>query len=617
MNNLSDLFREIGNRLFRWTAKIEYYHKSFYKRKLLTALLFNLGILAFTAVFGYIRYETCDDYLPAFFVSGVFGEYTHQLIYMNTLYTRFLTFLSSTIKEVPWYAIILFGLSFVGMTHFTWLLLSFNPKRKLMLSYVIAMVVLWFGLDIYTAMQFTKVAMLLSGPALWGVLVLCFSGESPRNHKIYSVFCLILFQIGGLIRFQSLLFLIVMTPVICTVMFLSDLWKNHDWKKSIRPYMQCAIWFVCLFAIAGLFFGYHKYVYNSTSYGRFMMKRDHHSHMLMNYGDIGYERYEDAYKKIGFSKADADLLQHWYFGSPEYYTSEKLDYLVSETSALTQLKTNPKQFLLSRCLFLKGQFEHVRMNAVLILLLFGAIFLRNKNAAFWGGALAYYAAVAVLAYRGRIVDRIAYCMLLFALISMIYGLQRAFLYQRWNPFSASRLCYAKLLAYTMGLVLLAGPTLSCLKYFYINGEQYYLRKNQNGAKDVLEYISSHKDMVFASSAVFTSKFRGAQPFRRFVFGEYSNAVPAHGCLMYCSPQQFTRNHVTPTDFPKQLVDNDNLYLISSNDKTTLLYQVEVFLNYIKEHYYPDVKVKKIKEFDSGFTVYKFYNELPEENNQNS
>ena len=85
MISLFELYRKIGNSLFRWTARIEYYHRFLYTRKLLTALLFNLGIFAFTAVFGYIRYDTCDDYLPAFFVSGVFGEYTHQLIYMNTL----------------------------------------------------------------------------------------------------------------------------------------------------------------------------------------------------------------------------------------------------------------------------------------------------------------------------------------------------------------------------------------------------------------------------------------------------------------------------------------------------------------------------------------------------
>lgn len=613
MNNQLDLYRKIGNSLFRWTARIEYCHRFLYERKLLTALLFNLGMLTFAAVFGFIRYETSDDYISALFVSGVFGEYTHQLIYMNTLYTRFLAFLSSTFKEFPWYATVLFGLAFVGLTHFIWLILSFNPKRKLLLSYIIAVIVLWFGLDIYTAIQYTKVAMLLSGPALWGLFFLLFSGESLRDHKGYFVFCLILFQIGGLIRFQSLLFLIVMIPVVCAVMFLSDLRKTGDWKKSIRPYMQCAILFVCFFMIAGLFFGYHKYVYNSTPYGRFIMERDHHSHMLMNYGDISYEKYEDAYKKIGFSKADVDLLEHWYFGSPEYYTSEKLDFLVEETSALTLLKRNPKAFFSSRMLFLKNRFKHVRLAAVWILLLFGIIFLKNKDAAFWGGALSYYAAVFVLAYRGRVVDRIAYCMLLLALMIMICGLRRASLYQRWNLHSAGSLCYAKLLTFAIGLVLFAGPTLSCLKYYYINGEQYYLRKTQDGAKDVLEYIGSHKDMVFASSVVFTAKFRGAQPFRRFVFGQYSNTVPAHGCLMYCSAQQFTQNHVSPVDFPKQLVDNDNLYLISLNDQTTLLYQVEVFLNFIKEHYYPNVKVKKIKEFDSGFTVYKYYNDPPEEN----
>lgn len=610
MNAFFDLFRKIEERLFGLTAKIEYYHKPVYNRLFLTALLFNIAMLAFTAVFGYIRYETTDDYLPAFYVSGVFGEYTHQLIYMNTLYTRFLTFLSSTFKELPWYAMVLFGLTFVGMTHFTWLLLSFNPKRKLIFSYLIAVVILWFGLDIYTAMQYTKVAMILSGPALWGAFTLFLSGKSLRNHKGYFILCLILFQLGGLIRFQSLFFLIIMAPVICAVMFLFELWKTGNWKTSICPYVRCAVCFIVFFMIAGSLFGYHKYVYNSTSLGRFIMERDHHSHMLMNYGSISYDRYEDVYKEIGFSRADAALLEHWYFGSPEYYTGEKLDRIVDAASASTQLKTNPKRFFINRLYFLKSTFEHVRMNAVLILLLFGAVFLKNKNAAFWGGALSYYAAVVVLAYRGRIVDRIAYCMLMFALTGMIYGLQRASVYPCWNLHSKSKMCFAKLLAFAAGLVIFAGPTLSCLKYFYINGEQYYLRKTQDGAKDVLEYISSHKDQVFASSAAFTSKFRGVLPFRRFVFGDYSNMVPAHGCLMYCDPEQFTRNNVSPVEFPKQLVDNDNLYLISSEDKSTLLYQVDVFLDYIKEHYYPDVKVKKLKEFDSGFGLYKFYVEQP-------
>ena len=87
-------------------------------------------------------------------------------------------------------------------------------------------------------------------------------------------------------------------------------------------------------------------------------------------------------------------------------------------------------------------------------------------------------------------------------------------------------------------------------------------------------------------------------------------VPVHSWLMFCSPEQFTRNHLSLTGFPKQFVDNDNLYLISSEDKSTLLYQVDVFLDFIREHYYPDVKVKKLKHFDSGFGLYKFYVEQP-------
>ena len=623
MNALSDLSKKIGKCLFILTATIEYWHKIFYKNLFLTALLFNIAMLAFTAIFGYIRYETCDDYLPAFFVSGAFGEYTHQLIYMNTLYTRFLTFLSSTFKEFPWYATVLYSLTFVGMTHFTWLLLSFNPKRKLLLSYIIAVVVLWFGLDIYTAMQYTKVAMILSGPALWGVFTLFFSGESLRKHKCYFMFCAILFQLGGLIRFQSLLFLIIMAPVICAVMFLAEIWKTGSWKTGswktiIRPYIQSGVCFICFFFVAGSLFGYHKHVYNSTELGRFILERDHHSHLLMNYGSIAYNKYEKVYKEIGFSKADVALLEHWYFGSPEYYTGEKLDHIVAASSSMTLLKTNPKKFFLNRLDFFKCCFEHVRRAAVLLLLLFGAIFLKNKKAAFWGGAFAYFAALLVLAYRGRIVDRIACCMLLFALTGMIYGLQRASVYPWWNFHSAGKLCYARLMAFAAGLVIFAGPTLSCLKYFYINGEQYYLRKTQNGAQEAMEYIRTHKDDIFAATTVFTSEFRGAQPFRKFVFGEYSNVVPAQGCLMFCSMAQFTRNHVSPADFPKQLVDKDNFYLISSEDKSTLLYQADVFLDFIREHYYPDVKVKKIREFDSGkFGLYKYYIERSDEDSGNA
>ena len=297
-------------------------------KNLLAALLVNLAVMVFFAVFVYPVFETNDDSTIRFFVDETKVITDTHLIYQNVILGYIYRLLYTLTRRFPWYSIFMWAVIFASLTAVGYVLFARMKKwTALVFSLFIS---LWFGYEGYCLMQYTKVAGLAGGAGMLLLYHACdperLSEEEGGINRLEVAVGLLLGSIGSLYRFPMFLAAAMLTSGIPVSMLLGELCVQG--KKAlvrIRPlFCTCA----GMLLLSLLSWGADRLTYRSPfwqDYLRFNKVRTE----LLDYGLPVFETYQKQYESIGLDENAYEVLKYWNFADPEVITTEKLEIIAS------------------------------------------------------------------------------------------------------------------------------------------------------------------------------------------------------------------------------------------------------------------------------------------------
>jgi hypothetical protein len=214
--------------------------KRFYKRPFLWLLIFNVAFFILAAWLLPSRFEENDDVTMLLFSSGKYsGTPEAHLVFINYVYGLVLKFLYSWNDQIEWYSVLFAFFHIISISVLSWLILT-SEKVSSVSKWLFFTMIYLFEVRFILLFQFTTTAALC---ALSGILLIRLK-NGPQQ-----IFGAILFIIGGMIRFEAaLLVLMILSPS-----FLNNMLANKKLKFSR------SLFFIAIALVLSFIFKYVDY----------------------------------------------------------------------------------------------------------------------------------------------------------------------------------------------------------------------------------------------------------------------------------------------------------------------------------------------------------------------
>ncbi len=586
--------------------------KKIISSNIILALGINLIFLVLVLLFCDMKYEVSDDFVMAGILSGAYGnEPNPQIIFVNVLVGYMLLPLYKLFPGISWYFAAQIALLFVSSTAVTYLLFEKLEKSKAVMLSVLF--ILFFTNDVYILVQFTKTAAfaVMSGSVLflwalfekqgvWKILfggALCLAGTLVRFSAIYIA--------GGFLLFILIYELIRM-------------FKERDKGKLwYRQFITIVLSGSILIGLAYGFRWINGYTYhNDEVYGHFITYSGARSQVVDSvYYD--YSVFAEEMEKIGVSENDYYIMRTWNFADNDVFTLDKLqqtaeiisDYHKNEKLDFEELLENMAGrevakypvFLACAVLFILG-----------IFLNYGRWWTMLGSAAIGTGLFAYFCA------RGRAIYRIEYSIFVGVFLCGVYFWKKRKAGEEdvVDSDRAARCCIVvTALCFLMNVILYI-PDQSYKKVtsesrksyiedtFYASADYRWQKYRKVVNKDkpangLLEEFADHKENFYFLDFGTTIQilYYEWSPWEALPVGNYDNYMYLAGVTTNF-PDVEERLAEKDLSNPMKSLVKDNVYVVDNSS-------IEMKLNYLKEHYYPEARVELYKEID-GYQIWKFY-----------
>lgn len=277
------------------------------------SVIVNALFLLFVLLCFHIKYNINDDYVMAAYANGVFGFSEFRLVYINVVTGFLLRLLYSAIPGVPWMGLIQYSMMFCGFTALCFVLLR---RWKLLPGLCLsAALLLFFGLDAYCLMQYTKTTAILT----LGGLLLMFQSHTEQAHvqklMLCSGFALALF--GFTLR--SLQFF--SCGLIACFIFFEFLPREKGWDflrgtfLLLRPYLLLLLSSVVLIAVDSAAYAGDEW----REYKEYNKARTE----VMDFGGTpAYTAAAERFEEMGISEHFMGLISEWLFYDSEIVDAE-------------------------------------------------------------------------------------------------------------------------------------------------------------------------------------------------------------------------------------------------------------------------------------------------------
>lgn len=583
------------------------------KSNLGMAILINLCAVALVFLFCDSKYEVSDDFVMASILSGAYGNgLNSHMIFVNVILGYMLMPLYYFFPQISWYYIFQILLIFLSAVTITFLLFEWmeNAKAKILSVLLLA----FFACDAYILVQFVKTA-------VWAVMAGSLMFIWALFHKkryTQILFGAFLCLIGAWIRFSVVyiagVFILLILCYETVKLFMAQKAKKHLGRKLFEI-LICGMLLV-LMAYAGQWFD--SYIYNSNEAYKYFKEYNLARSKIVDHVIEDYSIYSEELKELGVSENDFYMITTWSFADNDVFSLETLKEIqkvvLEKEDALRGGMTDILNKLQSR--------EFLKYPVCLAcLMLFGlGVFLNHKR--WWmmlgplagGGALLFY-----FSYRGRSVYRVEYAVFLSVFVSGLYFWENQ---KELLGDTCADKDYIRKVCRTALIILCVGSLA-----LYVPDREY-------------KYVDSQSRREYIDNTFYASWNYGAGKLRKvvnrdkpengllkelegnnqnFYFLDFNTTIQTlyyEWCPWEALPSGYYHNFLylggITTNFPdvngileergysnqlKSLIE-ENVYLVDNKG-------VDLKVEFLREHYYPEARAELYKEVD-GYQIWKFY-----------
>lgn len=576
------------------------------------AFVLNLIFLLLVLIFCDLKYEVSDDFVMASILSGAYGDAPNpHMIFVNILIGYLLIPLYVAFPQISWYFIAQIILIFLSSVSITWLL--FQKSDKQIAAMLSIMLILFFTEDAYILVQFTKTAMfaVMSGSLLF---IDSLFHEFKRKELVWgALLCLL----GTLYRFSVIFiaggFLLFILGYEVIVLVYKEKQKQVL-KKRLLTITACGSILIIIACGCELT---ARYAYLSDENYRFFYVYNAARSDVVDYTDYGYKEYAEELAEIDVSETDYYMMKSWNFADNDVFTLEKMQKTANIIKSYHENLPIRKEDILDRLISRKLTSYPVFLLCIVTLFL-GLYFNYDRwwimlvSLGIGGGLFIYFC------LRERYVYRIEFAIFLGIFFCGIYFWNERRLLYNESSKKMFKICYIVILFFLTGNILLYIPDRSYQEVTsenrinYINhtfneswnyNEQKY-RKVVNKGKPQCELLTeintNESNFYFLDfNTTIQTLYYEWSPWKSLKVNTYDNFIYLAG-INSNFPDVVKILSKRELENPLKELVRDNVYVIDNCN-------VELKLNYLKEHYYPNARAEFVKEI-GGYQIWKFYKE---------
>ena len=290
------------------------------KRKAWFSLGLNLLIMAGIFILMMPFYETNDDLTMCEFIDGSWGSTDGHLVFQSYILGIFYEFLYRLPLTLPWYALFQYFVLWLSFSAVTYVILQRLENGSGF--FVTAVLLMFFAYECYIRMQFSKVAGIATGAALFLLLY-----AVTREHLSAPMLTCgwLLGCVGSLFRFDEFLACgALMTGI--GVWLLLEL-RQIEKGKRLRRLGRYLFTFGVMVMLAVFLRLYNNDSYDSdplwSSYNEYNDTRC----LLQDYGFPEYNANKEVFDSLGLNEDAYRLFGFWNINDPEVFTVEVMKEL--------------------------------------------------------------------------------------------------------------------------------------------------------------------------------------------------------------------------------------------------------------------------------------------------
>lgn len=550
---------------------------------LVAAALLNALVLAFILLIVNVGYESNDDLTLAAFVDGQFANPDAHIPYINYVFACLLEFVYDIFgRGVAWFAVGQYKFLFLSFTALSFVL--FERLRFWQGAVLSVIVLVFFGVDVYTIISYTKTA----GVCAMGGMILIIHALASVDCKKWRVGLVLagglLCIIGFMLRPLEFLPCFGLMAVLCLRWLYGLLFaEKGSVKEKLVRIMRFAAPFVALVALCAGLYVVDEVAWSKEPYN-FYHDYDAVRVAYSDYGRPQYAEMPEQYEALGLSETSVRLLYEGNYFDTQVFDAE----LMASISAARDEAFPPPSLgeclgiFLDQCLL--GFFRNLHVYGFLVVLAFWLCAGEHKLRDFLtlAGIAGLFALMYFyLIYRGRyLVDRVDVALFLCMAAVLMYMLDKEALQKE------------RLLAVALLLAALGTS-------HYLNRSSY--RSNvdytDHGARAVVERLME-EDGVFLAKLDTVSDRIYTSPFEPSIPGYWDKIVlmggfdPNHPSVMASLAQYGVENPY------RDIVDNNKVYIIEDN--------IDLTLSHIHEFYDADATAQLVEPLSSetGLQIYR-------------
>lgn len=552
--------------------------------RLFAAVLLNALVLSFIVLIVNVGYESNDDLTLAAFVDGQMSNPDAHIPYINYVFALLLKFVYDVFgRGVAWYTVAQYKFLLLSFSAVTFVL--FERLRFWQGALVSVIMLLFFGVDAYTIITYTKTAGVC---AVGGMLLLLHAMERLRGPWCIGTagFGILLCAVGFMLRPMEFLPCFGIMAVLCLRWFYGLLFIDKAGVRTkIFYFVRFVLPFVLLIVFCAGLYAVDEAAWSKEPYS-FYHEYDKSRVACVDYGRPGYDEMQAGYESLGLSESAVSLFLESNYYDTERFSAEVLDGI---SAYRAELWSSPSigeclGIFLDQCLM--GFFRNLHVYGFLLVIALwlcaGEHKLRDwlTLAGICGlFALLYF----YLIYRGRyLVDRVD-MPLFFALASCLAYMINPEKLQREKSLAALLLLFA------------IGTS------YYLNRDVYrsnvdYINYEHRAAVDVL---LDERDTLFLSKVDGVSDVIYS-PFEPAAEGYWDRIIMLGGWTIRHPSIMSTLAEYGVENPYRDIVNNNKVYIIEDD--------IALTLSHIHEFYDSEAKAELVEPLstDTGLSIYRIY-----------
>ncbi|MDO5702075.1 MAG: hypothetical protein Q4G47_01800 [Lachnospiraceae bacterium] len=343
------------------------------KQKILriAAVMAVSAVLAAAAVLlGDMKYEVNDDETFNLVLAGAYGPFVN-IVYMNILIARFLSWMFRTFPTVNWYLVCMLICNFAALSAV--ILLVTEKMDAVRAALTASGIYLTVGYDLFTELQYTKNAAVYT---VAGALLIMWSmrARGRGSAAAYAAAGSVFFALGYMVRPESFI------AALPFILVQAALKIAEDRKEAVRLLVRflaaaallCAA-VLCDRAAAGSDPEWMDYL------------RFHEARVeLLDHGMPDFKAHREEIEALGFDELDLKMFKMYLYADPEKFNPDALEKLVEirDRDGKNVLRLNRTTVGLAMNRLYNAAAGHLPAGAFCVLFVYAMLFLDSWKALF-------------------------------------------------------------------------------------------------------------------------------------------------------------------------------------------------------------------------------------------